>query len=410
MIALRARYVFPVDAPPLRDGVVVCDGGRILSVGGQSSQAARDLGNVAIVPGLVNPHTHLEFSDLRRPLGTPGMALPDWIRLVVRNRRERPGGVDSIRQGIAESTGYGVTAVGEIASTPWRMHAPLPLAVTEFIETIALRADRAERAFAGAAEAVSPKAGWTDSFRPGLSPHAPYSVRPELVRRLVHLSAERKLPLAHHLAESREELELLRSGSGPFVELLKEFDAWDPGAIAVASRPLDYLRMLAEAHRALVIHANYLDDDEVDFLAAHSERMSVIYCPRTHAFFQHDRYPLAKMLSAGVHVAIGTDSRASAPDLNPLAEMQFAAQQHRDVPPATFLQMITSSAAKALGRDADIGTITAGKSADLAIVQLPDQEVVDPHELLLDPQCRPTATIFRGEPVHGQERFTAGSW
>ncbi len=411
MIALRARYVFPIDAPPLRDEVVVYDQGRILAVGGQSSAATRDLGNVAILPGLINPHTHLEFSDLRQPLGASAMTFTDWIRVVVRTRRERPAMIDSIGLGVAESSACGVTALGEIASTPWTADQSLPLEVTEFVESIALTAERAEAAFARAADAVSPTmAGWTESFRPGISPHAPYSVRPELMWKLARLSAARKIPLAHHLAESREELELLRRGSGPFVDLLKGFDAWDPDAIPTGSRPLNYLEMLAEAHRALVVHGNYLDDEEINFLAAHADRMSAIYCPRTHAFFQHDRYPLVKMLAAGVNVAIGTDSRASTPDLNPVAEMQFASQQHRETPPAILLRMITSAAARALGREDEIGTLTPGKLADLAIVKLPTHEAADPHELLLDANCRAVASIFRGEPVHGKEWIIAGSW
>ena len=161
----------------------------------------------------------------------------------------------------------------------------------------------------------------------------------------------------------------------------------------------------AKSHRALVIHGNYLDDDEIGFLAAHAEKMSIVYCPRTHAYFQHDPYPLAKMIAAGVNVAIGTDSRASNPDLSVLADMRFAAKQHPLVPPATLLRMITANAAKALGRDDEIGTLTPGKFADLAIMKLPRHDAVDPHELLFDPDCCITATIFRGGVVHGQLAF-----
>ncbi|HEY2882996.1 MAG TPA: amidohydrolase family protein, partial [Pirellulales bacterium] len=233
----------------------------------------------------------------------------------------------------------------------------------------------------------------------------PYTVHPELLRRCVQLSADRKLPVAHHLAESREELMLLRAGRGPFVQLLEDFDAWDPHAIAFGSRPLDYLMTLAISHRALVIHGNYLDDEEIGFLAAHAENMAVVYCPRTHAYFQHDPYPLAKMIAAGVNVAIGTDSRASNPDLSVLADMRFAANQHRLVPPATLLRMITANAAKALGRDDEIGTLTPGKLANLAILQLPRHDAADPHELLFDSDCCVAATIFRGSVVHGQLAF-----
>ena len=419
MIAIRARWVFPVASAPLRDGIVVIDRDRIVAVGSQNSATvrdfstvARDLGNVAILPGLVNPHTHLEFSDLRQPLGTPGMAFPDWIRLVVGNRQNRPSMSESIARGIAESSSHGVTALGEIASTPWRMETSQPLDITEFIEAMALKPDRIETKWEEVRDAISADNTWSGLFRPGLSPHAPYSVHPELLRRLVRFSAEQKIPVAHHLAESREELELLRDGSGPFVQLLKDFGAWDADAIPLQSRPLDYLRMLAEAHRALVIHGNYLDDGEIEFLAAHADRMSVVYCPRTHAFFQHEPYPLAKMLAAGVNVAIGTDSRASTPDLNPLAEMRFASQQHQEISPDVLLRMITSAAAKALGRDEEIGTLAPGKFADLAIVQLPEHDAADPHELLLDPACRAVATVFRGKIVYASSRtieITAGS-
>jgi aminodeoxyfutalosine deaminase len=232
-------------------------------------------------------------------------------------------------------------------------------------------------------------------------------VRPEIVRQCVGISSERRIPLAMHLAESREELILLRDGAGPMVDLMKAFDQWDASEIPRGSRPLDYLRMLAQARRALVIHGNYLDDEEIEFMAAHAENMSVVYCPRTHAYFQHDAYPLAKMISAGVNVALGTDSRASNPDLSILAEMQFAAAQHPLVVPAGLLRMITVDAARALGRDDDVGTITPGKYGDLAVVRLSDHDSSDPHELLLEPGGGVVATIFRGRAVNGEDRLLA---
>lgn len=418
MIAIRARYVFPVASAPLRDGIVVIGQDRILAVGSQNSPAvrdfsaaARDLGNVAVLPGLVNPHTHLEFSDLRQPLGAPGMAFPEWIRLVVGNRQNRPLMSEAIARGIAESSSHGVIALGEIASTAWRLETSQPLEITEFIEAMALKPDRIETKWEEVKDAISADNTWSGLFRPGLSPHAPYSVHPELLRRLVRFSAEQKIPVAHHLAESREELELLRNGSGLFVPLLKDFGAWDADAIPPRWRPLDYLRMLAGAHRAFVIHGNYLDAEEIEFLAAHADRMTVVYCPRTHGFFKHEPYPLAKMLAAGVNVAIGTDSRASAPDLNPLAEMRFASQRHQEISPDVLLRMITSAGAKALGRDEEIGTVAPGKFADLAIVQLPNLEADDPHELLLDSASRTLATVFRGKVVYQESKIdlTAGS-
>jgi cytosine/adenosine deaminase-related metal-dependent hydrolase len=173
-----------------------------------------------------------------------------------------------------------------------------------------------------------------------------------------------------HLAESREELLLLASHAGPMVEALEALAAWYPEAVPRGSRPLDYLNLLAGARRALLIHGNYLDDDEIAFLAANRERMSVVYCPRTHAYFGHEPYPLATMLAGGVRVAVGTDSRASNPDLNLLAELRQAARQHPDVPPEDVLKMGTVWGAEALGLEERFGSITPGKSGRLAVVRI----------------------------------------
>jgi aminodeoxyfutalosine deaminase len=394
---------------------VAIDHDRIVAVGQSSSAAirdllpaARDLGDVAILPGLINPHTHLEFSNLQQPLGTPGMAFADWIRFVVRSRRERSttSQSDPMVRGIAESIAHGVTALGEIASTPWQASDSLPLEITEFCEVICFHRDRDQTRYHTAVAAVEdasptpPSIRWTDTFRPGISPHTPYTVRPELIEQCVQLSSRRHIPLALHLAETREELELLRSGSGRLVDLMQEFNQWDGKEIQPNTRPLDYLKMLSHAHRALVIHGNYLDEGEIDFLAAHADRMSVVYCPRTHAFFGHAPYPLAKMLAAGANVALGTDSRASNPDLSILSELQFAATQHSSVSPEILLRLITAGVAKALGRESEIGTLTPGKFADLAIVALPKHNAADPYDLLLDPSGKITATIFRGRAVY----------
>jgi cytosine/adenosine deaminase-related metal-dependent hydrolase len=190
-----------------------------------------------------------------------------------------------------------------------------------------------------------------------------------------------------HLAESLAELELLQSARGPFVELLQSLDAWHPEALPRGSRPLDYLRLLANAHRSLIVHGNYLATDELDFVAAHADRMSMVYCPRTHAFFGHRPYPLGEMLSRGVRVALGTDSRASNPDLSAFEEMRHIYQHHHNVTPADILRLGTLHGAVALGLDAELGVLAAGKLAELAIVELPPHETHDPYELLFGESC-----------------------
>ncbi|MCO6455116.1 MAG: amidohydrolase family protein [Pirellulaceae bacterium] len=390
--ALRARWVFPVDQPPLRDGLLTIQGDTILSIGrNDSGRPPRDLGCVALLPGLVNAHTHLEFSTLSEPLGAPGTRLPDWIGLVVAWRRQvleeaadaAAERLAAVLQGLDECRRCGVTCVGEIATGPWdlRAYSASPPGGTVFHELLGLAEERIQPLLEQARRHLD--ANLSGNWRAGLSPHAPYTVHPELLRQVVRLSAERRVPLAMHVAETIEELELLASHSGSLVERLKQLDAWHPAAVPRGIEPADYVRMLADAHRALIVHGNYLDHRAWEVLARRRKTMSLVYCPRTHARFEHGAYPLAELLAAGVRVAVGTDSRASNPDLNLWRELRFVAQRHPDVPPEQVLRMGTLSGAEALGLAECAGSLRPGKRADLAVVELPDGHADDPYELLL---------------------------
>jgi len=419
--SLRARWVFPVSEPPLRDAAVTVFQGRIIAVGKAPHDVpVEDLGQAAIVPGFVNAHTHLEFSDLPGPIGRPGMGFVEWLGSVIAQRvNETAGCTSPIEQGLRESVGHGVTTIGEIAQAGGDNHAYLasPCDGTVFLELIAPRIERVDAALA-AAERHILGSGLRDglipsharmpglrsgddaaTWQPGLSPHAPYTVHPELLAGVVELSIKHEIPLAMHLAESRDEIDFLRDGRGPLRELLESRDAWDPTARPHRSRPLDELRMFARAHRAMVVHGNYLDDEEIGFLGQRPQ-MAVVYCPRTHAWFGHDRYPLEKLLSAGAVVALGTDSRASSPDLSVLAEMRHVARAFPAMSRATILELGTLGGARALGLDAQIGTLEPGKRANLAVIALPEGAAADPYELLLDTAGRVAGTWIHGDRIN----------
>jgi cytosine/adenosine deaminase-related metal-dependent hydrolase len=402
LLALQARFVFPVVGPPIVDGVVTVHGSKIVAVGRKTAgTAVRDLGNVAVLPGLVNAHTHLEFSHLAMPLGTPGTSLPDWIRQTVASRRAiaDAGHAAAVAHGLRESLAAGTTTLGEIATRDWRpAERGLAPNLRIFFELIAPLADRVPAAILAAEQflqAVGPAFIYL-----ALSPHAPYTVHPRLLAALVALAQRFQVPLAMHLAESREELELLRSGCGPFCGLLADFNAWDPQRDARYPRVLDYLHQLAHAPRALVIHGNYLDEAETQFLAAHADTMAVVYCPRTHHFFRHAAYPLAQMLELGVSMALGTDSRASNPDLSLFEEMRFVAEHHPELDGAVVLALGTIGGAAALGLADRIGTLEAGKQADFVVVQLDQSTVEDPHELVFAPSARVVQTWAGGHMVY----------
>jgi len=405
--SLKARYLFPVASPPIPDGMLTVDGERIVAVGENTSgRAPVDLGNVALLPGLVNAHTHLEFSDLAAPLGEPQMPFTDWIATVVAHRRHLEEASNdasdwrrsAVQVGLEESLRCGSTTIAEIATPGWPSDAfgASRIDSSVFLELLGLSVNSIQplvnlaREHVGAA--VSEKAAW----RPGLSPHSPYTVHLDLLRRIAELSVETQTPVAMHLAETLDELELLTSGTGPFVPLLESLDAWQPTAIPRDTRPLDYLRRLSRADRAIVIHGNYLRGDEIEFLAAHRGYMSVVYCPRTHAHFGHTEYPLAEMLSAGVNVALGTDSRASNPDLNVLEEMRYVYRHSAGVSPSEILRLGTRSGAEALGLGGKTGVLTPGFRADLAVVELPDAEARDPYEMLFASNMPIAKTFVRG--------------
>lgn len=379
--ALRARWVIPVAGDPIDGGVVSIAGGRIAAVGSAAASHVAasetfDLGDVAILPGLVNAHTHLEFSDLAAPLGHRGMSLCDWIPLVVADRLRAGRDADAaVRAGIAESARFGVTAIGEIAQRDWSADAvaSLPLAVNVYRELIGLGCERVDELCAAAREHAArmpPPARW----RAAASPHAPYSVSLDVVRRLADL------PLAMHVAESREEVELLAAACGPMRAMLESFGVWREGYFGrggVLQRPVDVLRALAGDPKqpaptatALVVHGNYLDAAAMDFLAAAPRPMFVVYCPRTHAYFGHEPYPLAELLRRNIPVAVGTDSHASNPDLSILAELRHVARRFPDLPSTQVLAMATTTGASALMRGDECGSIEVGKFADLAVVEL----------------------------------------
>ncbi len=384
--SLRARYVFPVSSEPIEHGVVTIEGGRIAAVGTAAPAGCPldDLGDVALLPGLINAHTHLDLSNFDHPLGEPGIRLVDWIPRLLEHRAKRSeSGPDAVVRGLRECLRSGTTALADFAAPNWPRDEldRCPLRVALFQELIAPTFERISPAFEMAERhfRTPPACCW----QLGLGPHAPYTVRPELFDAVIDLSARSAAPVAMHLAESAEEIELLATGGGPFREMLETLGAWSPGLVPAPLRPIDYLHKLSAAPRAAVIHGNYLSGAEWAFLAKRRERMGVVYCPRSHAHFGHAAYPLGRMLAAGVNVCLGTDGRASAPDLSLVAELRFAAARHPDVAPATLLELATLAAARALGGAAEFGSLEPDKHADLTAVAVPPTPTADPHDALL---------------------------
>ncbi len=402
-IRFKAAWVIPVDRPPIENGVVEIHDDCITAVrSALASEPCEDLGDVAILPGLVNAHTHLEFSLVEQPF-EPALPFTNWIRSLIAYRRREltPNSTNqpvALLAGMAEAETSGTVLLGEIATGDWsELFMPTHgQRVVAFRELIGLQPESIEqqRALAELWLQLKPQLA---SVIYGLSPHAPYSVAPELLRKSVELAKHFDAPVAMHLAETREELEFLKHGRGEFVEMLKSFGAWPDNGQPLGRRPLDILKVLADAPRALVVHGNYLADDEIEFIAARPQ-MSVVYCPRTHEFFGHEPHPWRQLLAKGANVALGTDGRGSNPDLSLWNEFVFLRERFPDVAPSTLLELGTLSGARALGCEHDCGTITVGKRADLVVVSLGHtSHSSDPLEELFAARNQVLRTICGGE-------------
>ncbi|GAC1475121.1 MAG: amidohydrolase family protein [Isosphaeraceae bacterium] len=410
---MTARYLFPVEGPPLPGGLLTIEDGRIVGLRpGDGSTADLNLGNVAITPGFVNAHTHLELAPLRGPgpaaLGTENFVV--WLRRVIDQRRG--GSSDSLREtvgrNLAESLLAGTSLLADTttAGLSWDQVVKAPVRALVFAELIGLKRDRGSRSSEDAWDwiaSLDPDDRNGSQFRPGLSPHAPYST----AGWLYHRAAASRLPLSTHLAEMPEELEFLETRGGPLRPFLEDLGAWDDDWEPIGPRPSDYIRR-GDLRNAdwLIAHGTYFEPSEFWQLRPEAsndgQRVAVAYCPRTHARFGHAPHPYRAMLERGVVVCLGTDSLASTPTLSILDEIRFLHRRDDSLPGALLLTMATLFGAWALRMEKTTGSLQIGKSADLAVIPLPDRDAEDPHLLLLDSTLPVAATMFADEFVSGK--------
>jgi cytosine/adenosine deaminase-related metal-dependent hydrolase len=276
-----------------------------------------------------------------------------------------------------------------------------------FAEVIGLRRERAMETSLHAYQwlsSVKPEDMIAACARPGLSPHAPYSTAGWLYNRV----AASQVPLCTHLAEMPEEVQLLQTGRGRLREFLENLGAWDEDWEPVGRRPADYIRK-GDLRKAdwLVAHGNDLDPSDFWQLrpeaAPDGQRVAIAYCPRTAARFGHRTHPFRAMLERGVIVCLGTDSLASAPSLSILDELRALHRSDPTLGGPLLLTMATLFGAWALRAETVTGSLKPGKSADLAIIALPDRDEEDPYRLLLDASEPVLGTMFEGS-------FVAGPW
>ena len=388
MPAYRAAWVLPIAAPPIRGGWVEVAHGLVTGLGAGAHRDAKHLGDVVILPSLVNAHTHLELSYLRGVIPRATRFL-DWIRAVMAARRAYVDPADPVilsaaRRGIAASRAAGTGLIGDISNTlvtmPLLQEAGVGAHV--FHELLGFNAPDPDARVAAARGAIDAACRTAPAVRASLAPHAPYSVSPALLAAIRRdLDAHPDAVSTIHAAESPEEVAFLESGTGGWKDLLIELGVWADSWRAPGVSPVGYLDAAGYlASRVLVVHGVQCGGDDLRRIKAAGA--TLVSCPRSNQYVGVGDPPLADFYASGVNVAFGTDSLASVEDLSIFGELAAARRLAPGVPAARLLESATLTGARALGFGGEWGSIEAGKQASLIAVRLPGA-VDDVEEYLL---------------------------
>jgi cytosine/adenosine deaminase-related metal-dependent hydrolase len=422
-----ANWVLPITSAPVRDGAVAVRGPVIVGVGTRAELTERfpgarasDLGEAALLPGLVNCHSHLELSVMRGFLEREEGDFTAWLRKLTEARNERMTAEDryvSAAWGAAEAARAGVTSLGDasdMAAPPLRALKHAGLRGVVYQEVFGPDARTAAEQLAKLREKVErERAGENELVTLGVSPHSPYTVSAPLFRLTASYAAAENLPLMVHAAESLAEEEFVREGRGPFAEGLRRRGIeWETPSVS----SIQYLARLGVlGTRTLLAHCVRVDDSDVATLAEWGAR--VAHCPKSNAKFGHGRAPFAAFLRAGVVTGLGSDSVASNNTCDLLEEARFAvlvaraatgAERLAELTAERALRDATLGGAHALGLS-DCGALEEGKQADLAVVRLDGAHQTPAHEparaLVFSSSGRDVAlTVVAGREVYRDGR------
>jgi cytosine/adenosine deaminase-related metal-dependent hydrolase len=367
---------------------VTVEDGLIIATGAGAPADALDLGHAALLPSLVNAHTHLELSYLRGSVGRADRFL-DWIRAFLKARGRQlaphdPVVSNSVRTAIGDARASGTGLIGDVGNTlvaaPQLQEAGMPVRL--FYELLGFNvADPGGRVAAARAEVDAAQSAAPD-VRISLAPHAPYSVSPGLFTAIREDIDQHPRDVSSvHLGESPEEVELLERGTGGWVDLLRDLGVWTEEWRAPGQSPVTYLAEMGFLDsRVVAVHGVQFSGDDLARLEALGT--TIVSCPRSNRYVGVGDPPLEAFYAMGLDVALGTDSLASVDDLNMFQELAAARRLAPRVPARALLESATVGGAKALGFGAEFGSLDAGMRASLIAVQLPER-VGDVEEYLL---------------------------
>jgi aminodeoxyfutalosine deaminase len=396
-VILRARLIVTMNGPPIENGAVAIDGNRIddSPPGSSPSRAARlrraapagsvvdvglfnevkarnsgeivDLGEQALLPGLINAHCHLDYTCLRGKIPPP-KSFADWIRAINAEKAKlsKQDYLVSINEGFAEAKRFGTTTIGNLTSFPELVAKVYePIRTWWFAELIDVRQPNRAKDIADlSVESLKSKETW------GLAPHALFTASANLYRHCQEIARRENILLTTHLAESREEMSMFREASGPLYESMKgigrpmdDCGHETPLALFVAT-----ILQQRDARPWIIAHLNELTESDFDLLARSTEKFHVVHSPRSHKYFAHSPFSFERLRALGCNICLGTDSLASNADLSLFAEMRAFQRSEPAVSPSKIFEMVTVNPARALRQENALGKIRPGFCADFVSI------------------------------------------
>ncbi len=368
---IRAHIVVAMGGPPIENGAVAISEDRIVDVGAFDDVKARnsdevlDLGEQALLPGLINAHCHLDYTCLRGKIPQQ-KSFTDWICAInaAKAKLSPEDYVGSINEGFGEAKRFGTTTIANLTAFPELIsQIQPPIRTWWFAELIDIRnPERANEIVNLAVESLKTRKYW------GMAPHAPYTASASLYRRCEEIARRENVLLTTHLAESYEEMQMSFDLGGPLAGFLSEIN---PGLFEYNGQtPVEHVldNVCPLDGRWLIVHLNSVLESDLRMLAKQSTKCHIVHCPRSHAYFGHSPFQVEKLRELGFNVCLGTDSLASNDDLSLFAEMRAFRKEFPNFSPEEVLKMVTLNSALALGKPHVLGQIRRNYFADLIAV------------------------------------------
>ncbi|HEY6071061.1 MAG TPA: amidohydrolase family protein, partial [Chthoniobacterales bacterium] len=375
-VIIRGRTVVTMHEAPIDNGAIAISGNQIVDVGRFDDIKSRNAGNIvdlgeqALLPGLINAHCHLDYTCLRGKISRQ-KSFTDWIRAINAEKSDLSPEdfLASINDGFEEAKRFGTTTIANLSAFPELIsQVQPPIRTCWFAELIDIRApERVNELVNSAVESLG-RARPPGASR-GLAPHALFTGSKKLFRKCENISRRANILLTTHLAESRQEMEMFRDASGPLYEFIKAIgrpmdDCGNETPLGLFLGALDNRTL----PRWIVAHLNELTEKDFEALERSNSKFHVVHCPRSHNYFGHSPFAFENLRSFGFNICLGTDSLASNESLSLFAEMRAFQKKFPSVSAKEIFQMVTVNPARALRQENALAQIRPGFRADLIAI------------------------------------------